>query len=711
MRAPLVVGIVVVAALTASAAPRVADAATVSTLPARALATAPPAVQLIARDGFGDDRNVYSWSMARFRGKIYVGTGRMVACVENFTADFYLVVSFKYVREPYPGAYCPPNAYDMDLRAEIWEYTPRTGRWRRAYRSPADVPNPRARGKFVARDIAFRGMTVYRDARGHERLYVGGVTADEYLPELKLGHPPRILSTADGRRFRATPARKLIVRMPYGTYRPIGFRSMRVWRGTMFVTLTPGLTGDGGIFEVTRPWSPRRARFRQVSPKTMAVFETQVFNGHLYAGTGNFKRGYGVYKATRRGSGYRFRPLVTDGAGRGGDLTSVVSMEVFKDRLYVGSSGWWDEQLPVSELIRIDRSGAWQVVAGKARIADGQVRVPISGLGDGFNNMFSAHFWRMGTYRGALVVGNNDWAFLVRTAYPSLKPWEIGVVESVIKPEAGFDLWSSCDGRDWAPITRDAFGGNAFDFGARNIVTAGSQLFVGSANHSEGTKVWKYRGRSCVASGSARPATPRRLLTDVQRGGTVVSWRRSATQLPGTRYHVLRADYETLRLGLSAPPTQANGFRLEGQLPLLSAPGTGATRPVELPVMARFRTVGSTRRQFFVDRTARPGQQYGYRVRAETPSGARSVPSNLQVVPDPRPAPTVEEVMRKAGGRAPRGMATMAIAARSRRARQGTLRALAEMERRTGRDADLQDLIERVRRRIRYAGIAAAGLK
>jgi hypothetical protein len=124
-------------------------------------------------------------------------------------------------------------------------------------------------------------------------------------------------------------------------------------------------------------------------------------------------------------------------------------------------------------------------------------------------------------------------------------------------------------------------------------------------------------------------------------------------------------------------------------------------------VMAGFTTVGTTRRPFFVDRTARPGRRYAYRVLAETPSGARSVPSNLQVVPDPRPVPSVAEVVRRAGGPAPPAMATMAIAARSTRARRETLRALAAMGRRAAGDADLQDLIERVRRRVRYAGIAA----
>ena len=209
-------------------------------LPPGALQTAPPQVRLIAENGFGDPRNVYAWSMAHFRGRIYVGTGRQVVCVENQTIDFFLRVSERYVTDPLPGATCPPDPYDMDLRAEIWEYTPRTGKWRRVYRSRADVPNPRASGKFVARDIAFRGMTVFRDARGRERLYAGGVTADEYLPELKHKYPPRILSSADGRHWRATPARDVVVRVPYGVFRPIGFRSMRVWRGRMYITAHAG---------------------------------------------------------------------------------------------------------------------------------------------------------------------------------------------------------------------------------------------------------------------------------------------------------------------------------------------------------------------------------------------------------------------------------------------------------------------------------------
>jgi hypothetical protein len=676
-------------------------------LPPEALLTAPAEVRLIAENGFGDPRNVYAWAMARFRGRIYVGTGRLVACVENQTIDFFLRISERYITNPLPGATCPPDPYDMDLRGEIWEYTPRTGQWRRVYRSQADVPNPRASGKLVARDIAIRGMTVFRDARGHARLYAAGVTADEYLPELKRRYPPRILSSRDGRHWRATPARDVVVRVPYGVFRPMGFRSLRVWGGRMYVTATPGLTGDGAIFEVERPWSPRGARFRQITPSAMSVFEVERFGGSLYAGTGDRERGYGVYRITRQGARYRFHPIVTAGAGRGQTVTSVVSMHVFKRRLYVGSSGWYNEESnPVSEIIRIDRTGAWQVVAGPPRTVRGQRVAPISGLADGFNNVFAAHFWRMATYRGEIVVGTNDWAYLTVVAYPGLEPWAVNTIEFVLKGEMGFDLWASCDGVNWRAITRDAFGGNRYDFGARNLVPADGRLFVGSANHAQGAKVWTYRANGCPGTASAaaaarraRPSIPRALMTDVQRAGTVLSWRPGAAAT-GTRYRVMRATYTDVALGLSRPDVMRGGFALEGALPVVGAPQAKGSRTADLAVTKGFSTIGTTRERFFVDPMTRRGTRYAYQVVAEAPSGARSAPSNVQVVPDPRPAPRLV----RAGVRG--AAATMSRLADDPAARQATLRRIARLRRAARQGSDRRLFLERLERRVRYAGIA-----
>jgi hypothetical protein len=287
--------------------------------------------------------------------------------------------------------------------------------------------------------------------------------------------------------------------------------------------------------------------------------------------------------------------------------------------------------------------------------------------------------------------------------YPQLKPWEVAVVETVLKGDFGFDLWASCDGVNWRAITRDAFGGNRYDFGARNLVTANDRLYVGSANHAQGTKVWAYRANDCpgtatalTAAERARPPIPRALMTDVQQDGTVLSWR-SAAAPAGTRYHVMRATYTDVYLPLSRPREMPNGFPLEGALPSMSANGS---RPADLPVTEGFTRIGTTPERVFVDRTARRGTSYAYQVVAEAPSGARSAPSNMQVVPDPRPAPSL------AAAAAHGAAATMSRLVDDAAARRATLRRISRLRRAAAPGSDRRLLLERLERRVRYAGLA-----
>ena len=121
------------------------------------------------------------------------------------------------------------------------------------YRSPADIPNPRAAGKFVARDIGFRNMIVHRDGNGTQALYVAGVTTDEYIPELAATHPPRILRTTDGKTFKPLDASPGVLDTPFGKQRAMGYRAMASYNDRLFVTAGGGLTGDGVILEVKAP--------------------------------------------------------------------------------------------------------------------------------------------------------------------------------------------------------------------------------------------------------------------------------------------------------------------------------------------------------------------------------------------------------------------------------------------------------------------------
>jgi hypothetical protein len=686
--------------------------------------------EILAQRGFGDRQNGYAWAMAWFKGKLYVGTGRNVYCVESFTTEYYFPVADAYRSRPLPNVRCAKNPWSLDLRAEIWQYTPWTGRWRRVYRSPRDIPNPRARGRFLARDIAFRGMGVARDSRGRPALFVSGVTSDEYVPELARKHPPRLLRTRDGIHFHNVGAPGIIRRSgAFASHRPVGFRGLEVWKGRLFVSASAGLMGDGAIFRVDRPFG-RRARFRQVSPRNMSVFEFTTFKGALYAGAGDADTGYSVWKTRRVRGPYRFEPIVTNGAGRGRKITSVLSMESFRGGLFVGSVGWaslvsGEEAFPTAEIIRIRRNDKWDVVVGSPRLGpDGRMRAPISGLLDGFENVFNAHFWRMVRTGGALYVGTLDWSYLVQTN----KQWGgvySGVLSSLLAGELGYDVWATCNGADWFPVTRNAFDGDMYGFGARTMVPDRRGGFlVGTANHAHGTTIVHEAVPACSsligrkrrlhtpsataaarthappASGAA-PAAPRGVLTDVQREGTVVSWEPSPD---ASRYVVMRADFQPLSMSFLAPPALPSGFRFDDQVPVPVAPGTPGSFQATLPILPPFAPAGTASATHFVDRTAAQGERHAYVVVAETASNRRSPASNMQVVPDPRPRATFAQLEQALP------MARAAMSGRlARRWRRGErARTLAELARlrRSASTEEARRLAYRLARRLQYADVA-----
>jgi hypothetical protein len=457
-----------------------------------------PRMRAIANGGFGDSRNSYAWSMAWFKGALYVGTARSAMCVERATIAYYLPRARYYSTHPAPGVSCPRTIHDADLRAEIWRYSPRTRRWRRVYRSPS-VRNPRARGKRVARDIGYRGMVVLKRPGGRKALYVAGVTADEFIPELARRHPPRILRTTDGKHFRPLRGGPGVLREPSGPHRPTGYRAMAVLHGALYVTASAGLTGDGVVVRVDRPGGPS-PHFRQVSPSSLSVFELQAFDGRLYAGTGDLQRGYGLWR-TDGGQALEWKPVLTDGAGRGRIITSVVSMQPYRGRLYVGASGWGTSTVPPSELIRVGRDDRWDVVVGNSRrLVDGTMKVPTSGLGDWFGNPFNSHFWRMQTYKGALLLGTNDWSWSLRGT---------PVVDDRLRAEFGFDLYGTCDGDHWWRATRDGFG-RPYDFGVRTMASSRAGLFLGTTNIVQGTTIRRSRAEPCKARARMAAAGLRR---------------------------------------------------------------------------------------------------------------------------------------------------------------------------------------------------------
>jgi hypothetical protein len=676
-----------------------------------------PGVSVIAQNGFGERENSYAWGMGWFKGKLYVGTGRDVLCVENETTQFFVPLEQKYTVDPQLNVHCPPNPYEMDLRAQIWQYTPKTRHWQRVYQSPDNEPNPAEPSRHVGADIAYRSMADYTEPDGRQAIYAAGVSADEYLPSLLTTNPPRILRSYDGVHWEALHLPDVVVHYPGGNTRPMGFRQLLVWRRHLYVTATPDLTGDGSLFEITRPYS-RHPGLVQVSPPNLDIFEVAVFHDDLYVGCGSEQSGYSVWESS--GHGRPFIPIVTGGAGRGAEITSVVSMHVFHDALYVGASGWYQNTLPKSEMIRISPEGQWTLVVGAPRkLPSGKTAYPSSGLEDGFNSLFNAHFWRMASFRGGMYVGTNSWGELVKS-YKG-KGW----LGDLVVGAAGTQVWATCNGEYWYPVTRDAFGVGEYNFGARVLEpngSADSELFIGTANHSQGTAIIDYRESICTSlvNGPRRVAAPAAMIAEstAKAEGTLLSWKPSSAAV---RYEVLAAPQYAVTLWMQPQPTLPNGFEFEGAEPILSSPEAPGAVPVTLSIPGEYESVGTTTAPYFVANDA----HRVYEVVAEDAAGRRSAPSNIQVVPAPEPPATFQALRGLLPSLPAYGKAAAAARAHSPSPAQRLLDAAGSAWARGDRAAAIADvrrlqagsisgggeiaaLAERLERRMLYANVAGA---
>jgi hypothetical protein len=243
----------------------------------------------------------------------------------------------------------------------------------------------------------------------------------------------------------------------------------------------------------------------------------KVFNGALYVGVGDQQAGYSVWKTDATGPlPYSLTPVVTGGAGRGATMASVVSMQVFDGRLYVGSASWYPSLYLSCEVIRIEPDDSWQVVVGNPRLTPDGLRFPISGLPDGFGNPTNFHIWRMEHHQGVLYAGTFDSAARRRSFFGRNLP---------SAADDGFDLYASADGEHWTTVTNDGFG-NPFGFGCRSLLSTPVGLFVGSTNDAEGAGVWLATGPApegavaglagaVVPQGEPQVAPPSRLANEL----------------------------------------------------------------------------------------------------------------------------------------------------------------------------------------------------
>ena len=154
-------------------------------------------------------------------------------------------------------------------------------------------------------------------------------------------------------------------------------------------------------------------------PDNVTVFELAAFRGLLYAGTINPKNGFQIWKAQVDGSPpYRWTKVVTDGAYRG-NLNEIAVSVRLGDTLYVGSgiiNGGYDRVRGIgpaaAEIIRIRPNDEWDLVVGTPRWTPLGMKLPMSGLGPGFDTPFNGYVWRMTQYNEWLYGGTFNWTVL-----------------------------------------------------------------------------------------------------------------------------------------------------------------------------------------------------------------------------------------------------------------------------------------------------------
>lgn len=566
----------------------------------------------IAPTGFGDPENTGAWSMQWWRGKLYVGTARAYYCWVQ--AGLHKQVP----AVPYPpeNVDCPPDMRDLPLRGEIWRYTPETRAWERVYQSPADVPIPGSPGRKTARDIGYRGMAVFKEKDGTEALYVGAATSHLLWPPMP---PPRILRSTDGVHFEPIPQHPGTVLGDLLDDQST-MRGMEVYKDRLFV-LNGAIRGDGSIMEAANP-AGGNDFFRWITPQDMKIYELAVFNGFLYLGTAtDYERGYSVVKTDASGAlPYRFKTVVPEGAFvEPRPSNSVVSMYVYKDRLYVGTNR-------PAELIRINPDDTWELLVGPARQTPNGPMEPLSGLDAGFDWPFNVHMWRMDSYNDVLYVGTLD---------QSTQTESIKQIEPLLRSKYGFDLYASADGVHFSPITTNGFG-NKQQLGVRSFASSPGGLYMGTVSYTEALRVYRYFTLLAPTQsaydlflpqlGSSLPEGSAAGLTVATAGpgdvGTIAAPQRVEGEVVGS----------VNILGWERPYGGVNFRIFRAELIPNSILGIPDVDPSEL-IEGEYAEIGVTTDFHYADSTAESGKAYHYYVIAEDTFGHVSLPSNLARIP------------------------------------------------------------------------------
>jgi hypothetical protein len=452
----------------------------------------------VAPRGFGDRGNSWAQAMAWWHNALYVGTSRETLCSSLFAIWQYVgyILDFKFASTylPYP----PPDpdllcvdGPDLPIQAEIQRWDPKNPtQWTRVFQSALDLDNPgpgggvpAPPGKKLPHDVAFRGFAAHTEPDGTEALYAFGVNGTMMWDRTKLP-PPRILRSTDGINFKPIPQSpgtflgNLAFNPDHSSYRsPVSFN------GKLFVLSGP-IFGQGALIGSADPAKGNDAWFLGSDPSIL-FYDMAVFNGWLYLGTLDLINGYSVMKTRAEGAPpYQLTTVIPPGAYLPDfPSKSVVSMEVFNGRLYVGTATF-------PELIAINPDDTWDLLMGAPRNVPApgggtKTKYPRSGLNAGFGQTLNDHVWQMDDRNGYLYLGTYNAATASRNS----------ALGSLLADSMGTQVFGTTNGWYFTPVTLDGFAnlgdphGGKFDYGLRTMAQTPYGIFFGTTNDYYGLAI------------------------------------------------------------------------------------------------------------------------------------------------------------------------------------------------------------------------------
>ncbi len=454
----------------------------------------------ISPNGFGDPLNSYPHSMTWFKDKLYVGTTRAVLHLLWFTRG-----DRERTFQAWPVDH-PESPYDLDLRGQIWSYDPASKQWENVFQSPMIMGSE---GFEVPLSIGFRGMTIHQGQNDPSPAL--------YFPtwSSRLGPGPVLLRSLDGRRFEQISEPGL------GDSTVTSIRSIVSFKGMLFIAPTgatrdrfSGNVPDRMVVFVSR--NPEDSDWELACEPffgdrtNLGVFFMAVYNGYLYAGTANAEQGFQIWKTDAEGAPpYKWKKVLSNGGFRGKENEGVVFMAEFKGKLYVGTGiiGGYDRERNVGpaspELFRLGPDDSWELIVGEPRMTPQGLKIPLSGLGAGFNSPTAGYFWWMCEHKGWLYLGTYDVTSWLPYVSPDNWPRRIKQAveqfgtDNIMSAWGGFDLWRSRNGARWFAVSRNGFG-NPCNYGVRSMASSPFGLFIGAANPFAPTMAvrrlggWKY---------------------------------------------------------------------------------------------------------------------------------------------------------------------------------------------------------------------------